>query len=77
MIMTEYIKKLIKKYNNMESNGIPPEREYYLGSKLWRVSRDTLLCNGKIATKEQMIQFERLKYDFDVIFLNDRREDFM
>ena len=56
----ESFKKRIIKYNNMEKNGFKPERDFYLGGSSWHVGIVVLQKNGKFATNDNIVEFEKL-----------------
>ncbi|KKM67085.1 hypothetical protein LCGC14_1474710 [marine sediment metagenome] len=63
--MRKKLEKLIKKLNSMEGNMLRPERNFYLGRKMWFVGRTSLKVNGVIANYEEQKEFLKLKNEFD------------
>ena len=63
--MSEDIKKLIDKLNNIEASMRFAERHYWLGDKQWFVGRYDLYIDDRLATREEIEEFTKLKKEFD------------
>ena len=63
--MTEELKKLLNKLNNIEANQRFVERNYWLGNKMWYIGRFDLYINEQIATEKEIKEFLVLKKEFD------------
>jgi len=59
------MERLINKLNNIEKNVGWVERYYRLGGKFWYIAPEELWCEGRIASKEEIEGFLKLKKQLD------------